>query len=169
MAKILFNFQINDNETIDYFFNEKGIVKVQKTFLNEGQPVIKDFYLDTTLAEKGKIYERFEDSLWLSFDDDETLLLEVLCPIPLSLADEEKERGPFKLEIEEFDIPEDAVISIPKEIIFEEEGPSQIDILESKNRELELQLKNMEQQIVEVRRVSEETTLELLELMMGLL
>ena len=174
--------QFNENEYITYMFSEERI-KAERYVLDE----VSD--MGSEHQESDKEY-RLSETLYYDFnniqtestyvgddvissakrDEDGTLHVELLNPISEDSPEEIRFPEWQDAEFEDFEIPEDAeIIQLEEFVIPEPEENSTIEKLESDNRALTLRVEELKKQMESDKRANEETTLEILDLMIGLL
>ena len=175
--KIKFSPQVYLKKDIEYVYGEEQILaKVYKVTFDESNEEIdreieNTFYADFSKIEYGKIYPVNMPLSNVSRDENGELYIEVINYIGYEATEEEAFPKEFTPSIKDFEIPEDAeIIKLEEMVITEPESePGSISQIIAKNKALEVKLESMKRQLEEDRRMNEETTLELLELMMGLL
>lgn len=173
--KIKFSPQVYLKKDIEYIYGEEQILaKVYKVTLDENNEEIdreieNTFYADFSKIEYGKIYPVNMPLSNVSRDENGELYIEVINYIGYEATEEEAFPKEFTPSIKDFEIPEDAEIIQLEEMVFPEPEPNLIDQVIAENKALEVRLESMKRQLEEDRRSNERTTLELLELMTGLL
>lgn len=173
--KIKFSPQVYLKKDIEYIYGEEQILaKVYKVTFDESNEEIdreieNTFYADFSKIEYGKIYPVNMPLSNVSRDENGELYIEVINYIGYEATEEEAFPKEFTPSIEEFEIPEDAEIIQLEEMEITEPELDPIDQIIAENKALEARLESMKRQLEEDRRRNEITTLELLELMTGLL
>lgn len=173
--KIKFSPQAYLKKDIEYVYGEEQILaKVYKVTLDENNEEIdreieNTFYADFSKIEYGKIYPVNMPLSNVSRDENGELYIEVINYIGYEATEEEAFPKEFTPSIKDFEIPEDAEIIQLEEMVFPEPEENIIEKLEGDNRALTLRVEELKRQMESDKRANEEMTLEILDLMMGLL
>lgn len=180
--RVFLSPQFNENEYITYMFSEEKI-KAERYVLDEiddieseHQESDKEYKLSETLyydfsnIETELTYVGDDVVSNVKRDDSRMLHIEILNPINEDSPEELKFPEWFDVDFEDFTIPEDAeIIQLEELVISEPEGNNAIEKLEGDNRALTLRVEELKKQMETDQKANEEMTLELLELMMGLI
>ena len=174
--------QFNENEYITHMFSEERI-KAERYVLDEvsdmgseHQESNKEYKLSETLyydlssIETESTYVGDDVISNAKRDDDGALHVELLNPISEDSPEEFMFPEWQDAEFEDFEIPEDAeIIQLEEFVIPEPEESSTIKKLESDNKALTLRVEELKREMESNKRANEDMTLELLDLMMGLI
>lgn len=173
--KIKFSPQVYLKKDIEYIYGEEQILaKVYKVTLDENNEEVdreieNTFYADFSKIEYGKIYPVNMPLSNVSRDENGELYIEVINYIGYEATEEEAFPKEFTPSIKDFEIPEDAEIIKLEEMVVSEPEENIIEKLEGDNRALTLRVEELKRQMESDKRANEEMTLEVLDLMMGLL
>lgn len=173
LIKIKKHPQVVLTHTLDYSLNKENIMRISvKPKEGNTDLVEKDFYFDLNKIEENSNYIPSSSVISLSLNNN-VLEIESINALGEDWSEEESKAEWEEFEISDFEVPDSETINefekYPEIEIPADENKELINELQSQNRSLELKLNAMQQQLVEDRRTSEKTTLELLELMTGLL
>ena len=166
--KYVYTPQESIYDVYNYQFNQTCLKVSHKLKMSETEEVTSDSYYDIRSLELDKVYNTEHPLINIEAVDGECIF-NLLYAVPTEEEYHAFEPEILDVEFEEFEIPEDAEIIHLEELVFPEPEPDPIDQVVAENKALEVRLESMKRQLEEDRRVNEETTLELLELMMGLI
>src|SRR5574344_2446356 len=173
--KIKFSPQVYLKKDIEYVYGEEQILaKVYKITFDESNEEIdreieNTFYADFSKIEYGKIYPVNMPLSNVSRDENGELYIEVVNYIGYEATEEEAFPKEFTPSIKDFEISEDAEVIQLEEMEIPEPEEDIIEKLESDNRALTLRVEELKKQMEADKRANEEMTLEILDLMMGLI
>ena len=169
--------QYNENEkmlfdkNIDNIFRLRRYIKKEDTSEeDEMYPYGLDetCYYDLNQLEEDAVYESNFPILNVYSEDGE-FIVEAIWFIGEGSTEEDYAREDIQLEVTEFELGLDDVITELKELVPEEPKIDPLIQMKAENKALELRVEQMKNQLEEDRRINEATTLEVLELMMSML
>ena len=173
--RVLYSPTVNDDFKYEYTFN-KETIKAELYEISMIDEAIDETLVDTKIydlsnVEVDKEYTSLPEFIVeINRDEDNNLEIEVVSYVSSSETDEEALFPEWiKTEDDEFIVPEGIEISYLEEIVVSEPKENIIEKLEDDNRALTLRLEELKKQMESDKKANEEMTLELLELMMGLI
>ena len=173
--RVLYSPTVNDDFRYEYTFN-KETIKAELYEISMIDEAIDETLVDTKIydlsnVEVDKEYTSLPEFIVeISRDEDNNLEIEVVSYVSSSETDEEALFPEWiETEDDEFIVPEGIEISYLEEIVVSEPEENIIEKLESDNRALTLRVEELKKQMESDKRANEKMTLELLELMMGLI
>lgn len=168
--------QYNEKEKILYDKNENNILRVRKytkkeiTTEEEGNwpyDLNSTLYYDLTQFEKGNQYSRSFPLLNVHFEEE--LVIESIYFIGEDATEEDYVVETIQLEVADFELSDSDELTELEVIIPPIPELDPLDQMKAENKALELRMESLKRQLEEDRRTNEATTLELLELMIGML
>ena len=173
--RILYSPTVNDDFRYQYTFNNETI-KAELYEISMIDETIDETLVDTQIydlsnVEVDKEYTSLPEFIVeINRDEDNNLEVEVVSYVSSSETDEEALFPEWiETEDDEFIVPEGIEISYLEEVVVSEPKENIIEKLEDDNRALTLRLEELKKQMESDKKANEEMTLELLELMMGLI
>ena len=173
--RILYSPTVNDDFKYEYTFN-KETIKAELYEISIIDETIDETLVDTQIydlsnVEVDKEYTSLPEFIVeINRDEDNNLEVEVVSYVSSSETDEEALFPEWiETQDDEFIVPEGIEISYLEEIVVSEPKENIIEKLEDDNRALTLRLEELKKQMESDKKANEEMTLELLELMMGLI
>lgn len=172
--RVLYSPTVNDDFRYEYTFN-KETIKAELYEISMVDETIDEALVDTKIydlsnVESDKEYRSLPEFIVeVNRTEDENLEVEVVSYVNSNETDE-KTLFPEWIETddEEFIIPEGMVVNYLEGVVVSDPGENIIEKLESDNRALTLRVEELKKQIETDKQNNEATTLEILELMMGL-
>lgn len=173
--RVLYSPTVNDDFKYEYTFN-KETIKAELYEISIIDETIDETLVDTKIydlsnVELDKEYKSLPEFIVeINRDEDNNLEVEVVSYVNSSETDE-KALFPKWIEVEdnEFEIPESIQVKQLEELIIPEPDENIIEKLEDDNRALTLRVEELKKQIESDKKNNESMTLEILELMMGLI
>ena len=173
--RVLYSPTVNDDFRYQYTFNNETI-KAELYEISMIDETIDETLVDTQIydlsnVEVDKEYTSLPEFIVeISRDEDNNLEIEVVSYVVSSETDEEALFPEWiETEDDEFIVPEGIEISYLEEIVVSEPKENIIEKLEDDNRALTLRVEELKKQMESDKKANEKMTLELLELMMGLI
>ena len=173
--RVLYSPTVNDDFKYEYTFN-KETIKAELYEISMVDDTIDETLVDTQIydlsnVEVDKEYTSLPEFIVeISRDEDNNLEIEVVSYVVSSETDEEALFPEWiETEDDEFIVPEGIEISYLEEVVVSEPKENIIEKLEGDNRALTLRVEELKKQMESDKRANEKMTLELLELMMGLI
>ena len=173
--RVLYSPTVNDDFKYEYTFN-KETIKAELYEISMVDDTIDETLVDTQIydlsnVEVDKEYTSLPEFIVeINRDEDNNLEIEVVSYVNSSETDEEALFPEWiETEDDEFIVPEGIEISYLEEIVVSEPKENIIEKLEDDNRALTLRLEELKKQMESDKKANEKMTLELLELMMGLI
>ena len=173
--RVLYSPTVNDDFRYEYTFN-KETIKAELYEISMIDEAIDETLVDTKIydlsnVEVDKEYTSLPEFIVeISRDEDNNLEIEVVSYVVSSETDEEALFPEWiETEDDEFIVPEGIEISYLEEVVVSEPKENIIEKLEDDNRALTLRLEELKKQMESDKKANEKMTLELLELMMGLI
>src|SRR5699024_7824176 len=173
--RVLYSPTVNDDFKYEYTFN-KETIKAELYEISIIDETIDETLVDTQIydlsnVEVDKEYTSLPEFIVeINRDEDNNLEVEVVSYVSSSETDEEALFPEWiETEDDEFIVPEGIEISYLEEIVVSEPKENIIEKLEDDNRALTLRLEELKKQMESDKKANEKMTLELLELMMGLI
>ena len=173
--RVLYSPTVNDNFKYEYTFN-KETIKAELYEISMVDETIDETLVDTQIydlsnVEVDKEYTSLPEFIVeISRDEDNNLEIEVVSYVVSSETDEEALFPEWiETEDDEFIVPEGIEISYLEEVVVSEPKENIIEKLEGDNRALTLRVEELKKQMESDKKANEKMTLELLELMMGLI
>ena len=173
--RVLYSPTVNDDFRYEYTFN-KETIKAELYEISMIDEAIDETLVDTKIydlsnVEVDKEYTSLPEFIVeISRDEDNNLEVEVVSYVSSSETDEEALFPEWiETEDEEFIVPEGIEINYLEEIVISEPKENIIEKLEGDNRALTLRVEELKKQMESDKKANEKMTLELLELMMGLI
>ena len=171
-----FNFPtVNDDFRYEYTFN-KETIKAELYEISMIDEAIDETLVDTKIydlsnVEADKEYTSLPEFIVeINRDEDNNLEVEVVNYVSSSETDEEALFPEWvETEDEEFIVPEGIEVNYLEEIVVSEPEENIIEKLEGDNRALTLRVEELKKQMESDKKANEAMTLEILDLMMGLL
>lgn len=168
--------QYNEKEKILYDKNENNILRARKYTKKEiiteeegGWPydLNSTLYYDLTQFEKGNQYSRSFPLLNVHFEEE--LVIESIYFIGEDATEEDYVVETIQLEVADFELSDSDELTELEVITLPIPEPDPLDQMKAENKALELRLEALKNQLDQDRRNNENTVIELLELMIGLL
>ena len=173
--RVLYSPTVNDDFRYEYTFN-KETIKAELYEISMIDEAIDEALVDTQIydlsnVEVDKEYTSLPEFIVeISRDEVNNLEVEVVSYVSSSETDEEALFPEWiETEDDEFIVPEGIEVSYLEEIVVSEPKENIIEKLEDDNRALTLRLEELKKQMESDKKANEKMTLELLELMMGLI
>ena len=173
--RVLYSPTVNDDFRYEYTFN-KETIKAELYEISMIDETIDETLVDTKIydlsnVEVDKEYTPLPEFIVeINRTEDSNLEIEVVSYVSSSETDEEALFPEWiETEDDEFIVPEGIEISYLEEIVVSEPKENIIEKLEDDNRALTLRLEELKKQMESDKKANEKMTLELLELMMGLI
>ena len=173
--RVLYSPTVNDDFRYEYTFN-KETIKAELYEISMVDETIDETLVDTQIydlsnVEVDKEYTSLPEFIVeINRDEDNNLEIEVVSYVSSSETDEEALFPEWiKTEDDEFIVPEGIEISYLEEVVVSEPKENIIEKLEGDNRALTLRVEELKKQMESDKKANEKMTLELLELMMGLI
>ena len=173
--RVLYSPTVNDDFKYEYTFN-KETIKAELYEISMVDETIDETLVDTKIydlsnVESDKEYTPLPEFIVeINRTEDSNLEIEVVNYVNSNETDE-KALFPEWIEVEdnEFEIPESIQVKHLEELIIPEPEKNIIEKLEGDNRALTLRVEELKKQMETDKQNNEATTLEILELMMGLI
>ena len=173
--RVLYSPTVNDDFRYEYTFN-KETIKAELYEISMIDEAIDETLVDTKIydlsnVEADKEYTSLPEFIVeINRDEDNNLEVEVVNYVSSSETDEEALFPEWvETEDEEFIVPEGIEVNYLEEIVVSEPEENIIEKLEDDNRALTLRVEELKKQMESDKKANEKMTLELLELMMGLI
>ena len=173
--RVLYSPTVNDDFRYEYTFN-KETIKAELYEISMIDEAIDETLVDTKIydlsnVEADKEYTSLPEFIVeINRDEDNNLEVEVVNYVSSSETDEEALFPEWvETEDEEFIVPEGIEVNYLEEIVVSEPEENIIEKLEGDNRALTLRVEELKKQMESDKKANEKMTLELLELMMGLI
>ena len=173
--RVLYSPTVNDDFKYEHTFN-KEIIKAELYEISIIDETIDEALVDTKIYDLSNVktdkeYTSLPEFIVdISRDEDNNLEVEVVSYVSSNETDE-KALFPEWIETddEEFIVPEGIEVNYLEEIVVSEPEENIIEKLESDNRALTLRVEELKKQIETDKQNNESMTLEILDLMMGLI
>ena len=173
--RVLYSPTVNDDFRYEYTFN-KETIKAELYEISMIDEAIDETLVDTKIydlsnVEADKEYTSLPEFIVeINRDEDNNLEVEVVNYVSSSETDEEALFPEWvETEDEEFIVPEGIEVNYLEEIVVSEPEENIIEKLEGDNRALTLRVEELKKQMESDKKANEAMTLEILDLMMGLL
>ena len=173
--RVLYSPTVNDDFRYEYTFN-KETIKAELYEVSMIDETIDETLVDTKIydlsnVEVDKEYTSLPEFIVeINRDEDNNLEVEVVNYVSSSETDEEALFPEWvETEDEEFIAPEGIEVNYLEEIVVSEPEENIIEKLEDDNKALTLRVEELKKQMESDKKANEKMTLELLELMMGLI
>lgn len=173
--RVLYSPTVNDDFRYQYTFNNETI-KAELYEISIIDETIDETLVDTQIydlsnVEVDKEYTSLPEFIVeINRDEDNNLEVEVVSYVSSSETDEEALFPEWiETEDDEFIVPEGIEVNYLEEIVVSEPEENIIEKLEGDNRALALRVEELKKQMESDKKANEKMTLELLELMMGLI
>ena len=173
--RVLYSPTVNDDFRYEYAFN-KETIKAELYEISMIDEAIDETLVDTKIydlsnVEADKEYTSLPEFIVeINRDEDNNLEVEVVNYVSSSETDEEALFPEWvETEDEEFIVPEGIEVNYLEEIVVSEPEENIIEKLEGDNRALTLRVEELKKQMESDKKANEAMTLEILDLMMGLL